>query len=212
MSLIDWVNQMDWFNQMGTAVFALTGVLTAVRKKFDPIGILVLSTVTAIGGGTVRDLLLGIHPLGWIQDVTILFVIIATVIGSLLWMRLVKITFKPGAWSALLVADALGLALFTINGTQIAEDLNTHWLIAIVMGTMTGSAGGVIRDVLANEEPLLFRQTELYATTSITGASVYLLLEQVGAARNFAAIAGMIIVAGLRLAALKWKIKLPVIS
>jgi uncharacterized membrane protein YeiH len=201
-----------WFNQMGTAVFALTGVLTAVRKKFDPIGIVVISTVTAIGGGTIRDLLLGIHPIGWIRDVNVLFVILVTVVISLLLIRFARVSVRLGGMSTLLLADALGLALFTLGGTQIAEQQNVHWLIAMVMGTITGSAGGVIRDVLTNEEPLLFKQTELYATASLAGAGLYLLLEHAGLSQNFAAILGMIAVSALRLAALKWKIRLPVFA
>jgi uncharacterized membrane protein YeiH len=199
------------FNLLGTSVFAISGVLTALRKRFDPIGLLVIATVTAIGGGTIRDLLLGVHPVSWIRDINILYVIIATVIGTLIWLRFLPAK-NTGSISPLLVADALGLALFTIGGTQVAEQLDVHWLIAMVMGTITGSAGGVIRDVLTNEEPLLFRQTELYATTSIVGSGIYLLLKHADLPVNFSAMVGMLVIALLRLAALKWKIKLPVFS
>lgn len=198
-------------NLLGTSVFAITGVLTAVRKKFDPIGILVLSTVTAIGGGTVRDILLGINPVSWIRDINVLYVIFATVFLSVGAVHFSKVRIS-GIQPYLLVADALGLGLFTIGGVQVAQEQNVHFLIAIVMGTITGSAGGVIRDVLANEEPLLFRQTELYATTSIVGASLYILLEYLGIDANASAVAGMIAVAGLRMAALKFAIKLPVFN
>ena len=196
-------------NLFGTAVFAVTGVLTAVRKKFDPIGVLVISTVTAIGGGTTRDVLLGLHPIAWVRDINILYVIIASVIVSLVAIRFNHVKVS-NVLPALLVADAIGLGLFTISGTQVAEQQGVHAFIAIVMGTLTGSAGGVIRDVLANEEPLLFRQTELYATASIAGASFYLLLESLGLSQNIAAIIAMMTVSGLRLAALRYKIKLPI--
>lgn len=198
-----------WFNQMGTAVFALSGVLTAVHRKFDPIGILVIATVTAIGGGTIRDLLLGIHPVNWVRDVNVLYVIFSTVIISLFAIRFLKIR-NSRTQSPLLIADALGLALFTIGGTQIAEQVGVHPMIAVVMGTITGSAGGVIRDVLTNEEPWLFRQNELYATAAILGAIIYLLLEMTGVSQNFAAMVGMLTIVTIRLSALKWQVKWPV--
>lgn len=201
---------LQWFNLFGLAVFALSGVLTAVRKNFDPIGILVISTVTAIGGGTTRDLLLGIHPVTWVTDVKTLVVILITTLLSLLVIRFSRISFMKPPYTPLLIADALGLALFAIGGAQIAENQGTHWLIALVMGTITGAAGGVIRDVLTSETPLLFRQTELYATAAIAGGGIYLILEGFGVERDLSAVLGMATIALLRLAALRWKIKLPV--
>jgi uncharacterized membrane protein YeiH len=201
---------LAWFNLFGLSVFAFSGVLTAVRKKFDPIGVVVISTVTAMGGGTIRDLLLGIRPVSWVTNVESLLVILITTAVSLVIIHFFRIPRLKPPFSPLLVADALGLGLFAIGGTQIAENQGTHWLISIVMGAMTGSAGGVIRDVLTSETPLLFRQTELYATAAIVGCGAYLILENAGIERDPAALVGMAVIFLFRLAAIRWNIKLPV--
>ena len=190
---------------IGIAVFAASGALAAGRKSFDAIGVGVIAVVTALGGGTLRDLLLDRHPLFWIADPTYLWVVLASAAATLLYAR----NRRPPS-SLLLVADALGLALFTISGAQIAEQHGLHGLIVVVMGTLTGAAGGVLRDVLCNEIPLLFGPTEtLYATAAIAGASAYLGLEQLGVERTVAALAGMGGVAAVRLAAIAWQLRLP---
>jgi uncharacterized membrane protein YeiH len=112
----------------------------------------------------------------------------------------------------LLIADALGLALFTISGAQVAEERNMSGVIVVVMGTITGSAGGLLRDVLNAEVPLLLRQSDLYATAAIAGATVYLVLQATGIERMPAAVLGMMTVVGLRLAAIFLGLRLPVFS
>ncbi len=190
---------------IGIAVFAASGALAAGRKSFDAIGVGVIAVVTALGGGTLRDLLLDRHPLFWIADPIYLWVVLASAAATLLYVR----NRRPPN-SLLLVADALGLALFTISGAQVAEQQGLHGLIVVVMGTLTGAAGGVLRDVLCNEIPLLFGPTEtLYATAAIAGASAYLGLEQLGVERTIAALAGMGVVAAVRLAAIAWQLRLP---
>lgn len=191
---------------LGVAVFAVSGAIAAGRKRFDLLGVAVLATVTAIGGGTTRDVLLNRHPVFWIKDPTYLVVILAAAALTLLYVR-----FRLPPRTSLLVADALGLALFTISGAQIAEGRDFPGLIVVVMGTITGSAGGVLRDVLSAETPLLLRQTDLYATAAIAGATVYLVLQAVGLERTSAGLVGMAVVAGLRLAAIWWRLRLPVI-
>jgi uncharacterized membrane protein YeiH len=186
-------------------VFAVSGALAAGRKRFDLLGVAVLSTVTAIGGGTTRDVLLNRHPVFWINDPTYLVVILAAAALTLLYVR-----FREPPRTSLLVADALGLALFTISGAQVAEERNLPGLIVVVMGTITGSAGGLLRDVLSAEVPVLFRQTDLYATAAITGVTAYLELQAAGMERTPAALLGMAAVAGLRLAAIRWGLRLPV--
>ena len=118
--------------------------------------------------------------------------------------------FREPPRTSLLVADALGLALFTISGAQVAEERNLPGVIVVVMGTITGSAGGLLRDVLSAEVPLLLRQTDLYATAAIAGATAYLVLQAVGMGRTPAVLVGMAAVAGLRLAAIWWGLRLPV--
>jgi uncharacterized membrane protein YeiH len=190
---------------VGVAVFAVSGALVAGRKQLDLLGVAVVATVTAIGGGTIRDVLLDRHPVFWIRDPTYLVVILAAAALTILYARV----RKPPRIS-LLVADALGLALFTISGAQIAEERNLPGIIVVLMGTITGTAGGLLRDVLSAEVPLLLRQTDLYATAAIVGATAYLLSQAAGLEPEDAALVGMATVFGLRLAAILWRLRLPV--
>lgn len=190
----------------GVAVFAVSGALVAGRKqRFDLLGVAVIAIVTAIGGGTIRDLLLDRHPVFWIEDPTYLLVILSAAALTMVYAR-----FHQPPRISLLVADALGLALFTISGAQVAEQRDLSGTIVVVMATVTGTAGGLLRDVLSAEVPLLLRQSELYATAAIAGATAYLLLQAAGLERTPAALAGMATVAGLRLASILWRLRLPV--
>jgi uncharacterized membrane protein YeiH len=189
---------------LGVAVFAASGALSAGRKGFDLIGVIVISGVTAIGGGTLRDVLLDRHPIFWIADPAQLVVILAAAALTLLYVR-----FRRPPWTALLVADALGLALFSISGAQVAEQRGLPGIIVVMMGAITGSAGGVLRDLLSGEVPLLLRHTELYATASIAGIIVYLFAERTGAGITPAALLGMAVVAAIRFAAILWRLRLP---
>jgi uncharacterized membrane protein YeiH len=189
----------------GVAVFAVSGALAAGRKRFDLLGVMVIATVTAIGGGTLRDVLLDRHPVFWIQDPTYLPVIFVAAALTVVYSR-----FRPPPRTSLVVADAFGLALFTISGAQIAEAQDLPGIIVVVMGTITGTAGGVLRDVLSGEVPLLLRQTDLYATASIAGVLVYLGAEAAGVSVPLASLLGMAVVAGLRIAAIVWSLRLPV--
>jgi uncharacterized membrane protein YeiH len=190
---------------LGVAVFAISGALAAGRKGFDLLGVGIISAVTAIGGGTLRDVLLDRHPIFWIADPLQLWVILAAAVLTLVYVR-----FRKPPWTALLVADALGLALFSISGARIAEERGLPGIIVVVMGTMTGSAGGVLRDILSGEVPILLRQSELYATASMAGITVYLLTVRAGLATTAAALLGMAVVAAIRFAAILWRLRLPV--
>lgn len=191
---------------LGVAVFAVSGALTAGRKGLDLFGVTVIATVTALGGGTVRDLLLD-RTVFWIADPTQLIAVLAATILTIIWVR-----FQIPPRASLLVADALGLALFTIAGAQIAEQRGLHGLIVVLMGAITGSVGGLIRDVLCAEVPLLLRESQLYATAAIVGATSYLVLQRIGVERPVAALVGMGVVALLRLAAIAWNLRLPVVK
>ncbi len=190
---------------LGVAVFAVSGAIAAGRKRFDVLGVAVIATVTAIGGGTIRDVLLNRHPVFWIKDPTYLLVIFLAAALTLLYAR-----FHKPPRLALFIADALGLALFTISGAQVAEERSLSGIIVVLMGTITGTAGGLLRDVLSAEVPLLLRQTDLYATAAIAGATAYLILQATGLERTHAALVGMGVVAGLRVAAILWRLRLPV--
>lgn len=184
----------------------MSGAIVAARKRFDLLGIAVIATVTAIGGGTIRDVLLNRHPVFWIKDAVYLVVIFGATALTALYLLFCK---PPGI--GLLVADAFGLALFTISGAQVAEERDLPAIIIVIMGTITGSAGGLLRDLLGGEVPLVLRQTDLYATAAIAGATSYLVLQAVGMEQTWAALLGMATVAGLRLAAIVWKLRLPVL-
>lgn len=161
------VEQIVYISDMfGTAVFAFSGVLVAGRLRMDGFGVMVLAAVTAIGGGTIRDMILGATPVFWVRDPLYIWVVIAT---ALIGMWMVKLPRRM-PWYVLPVADAFGLALFTVIGAQKALNFGTSGLIAVLMGTMTGVAGGMIRDVLAREVPMVL-QKEIYATACILGGS-----------------------------------------
>lgn len=192
---------------LGVAVFATSGALAAGRKRLDLLGVLVIAAVTAIGGGTIRDLLLDRHPVFWIADPVYLYIVIAAAALTILYTR----RFHPPE-RLLLVADALGLGLFTISGAQIAEHAGLSGIAAVLMGTLTGAAGGVVRDLLTAEIPLILRRGEIYATAAIAGATLYLVLQGAGVDRSAAGLIGIATVVALRLAGIVWRIALPVFT
>ncbi len=188
---------------VGVAVFAVSGALAAGRKSMDLFGVIVIAVVTAIGGGTIRDLLLDRHPIFWIQDTTYLVVIIAVAVATPLYSR-----FRAVPGKALLVADALGLAVFTVIGAQIAEQEHLPGIIVAMVATITGAAGGVVRDVLCTEVPVILRK-DIYATASLAGAVVYLLARKAALDAAAGMLAAMATVVILRLAAIFWGLHLP---
>lgn len=173
-------------------IFAVSGCLAAGRKSLDLVGVLVIAVVTAIGGGTLRDLLLNRHPIFWTSDPSYLYAIVVAVVVTIAYVR-----FRPPPDQLLRIADAIGLSEFTIVGTQYAEELGKPAIVAVVMGTLTGTAGGVIRDILCNDVPILFQGGYLYATAAIIGASAYVLFQE-PLGREAAAYLGMAIVGVLR--------------
>jgi uncharacterized membrane protein YeiH len=192
---------------IGVSVFAISGALAAGRKHLDLLGVVVLALVTAMGGGTVRDLLLDRHPIIWLEDPVYLVVIVASAFLTMAYVR-----WRPAPEKSLLIADAVGLALFSITGAGIAERAGMHPVSCVVLGTITGSAGGVLRDVLTAEIPLLFRPGALYASAAIAGTAAYFLLEAAGLPRPVPSLAGILIVIAVRLAGIWWKLSLPVFS
>ncbi len=196
-----------YFDLLGVAVFAVSGVLAAGRKGLDMLGVMVIAVVTAIGGGTLRDVLLDRHPIFWIADPTYLWVILAACAVTLTCLRC-----WVASGRALLVADALGLAFFTVGGVQITQQAGYADPIAVIMGTITGVAGGAIRDLLTAEIPLVLRPSLLYATAAIAGAVLYLVLASHGLQQEWAALASMGTTVGLRLAAILWGLRLPAVQ
>lgn len=184
------------FDLFGVFVFAVSGALVAARKQLDWLGALVLAAVTAVGGGTLRDLLLARHPLVWFSDAHYLLTIALAVAATWVWGRQ-----RPVPKRALLVADAAGLSLFTVVGTQVALTQGQGAVIAVLLGITTGAAGGAIRDVLCAEVPLVLRQ-EIYATAAAAGGLLFVLLTGLGLPAAAAALIAMAAVFALRLAAI----------
>ena len=187
----------------GVAVFAVSGALAAGRTGMDLFGVMVVSTVTAVGGGTLRDVLLDNQPLFWVRDVNYLLVAFGAAALTLAYVR----AFRPPR-GALLVADAFGLALFTVIGARVALEAGAPALICVIMGVVTGSAGGLLRDVLCAEVPLLLRR-DVYALAAMAGASLYVLLEGSGVAVIVSAPLSVGAVFAIRLAAIRWDLHAP---
>jgi len=187
----------------GIAVFATTEALSARERDMDVFGVIVIALVTAIGGGSLRDVLLGRTPVFWIQDTT--YIIIGTIFALL---TAPATHFKLLPRRPLLIADAFGLAVFTVIGTQIALDNGVSSLIAIILGVMSAVAGGVIRDLLSDQIPLILRK-EIYATASFCGALAYLLCQNLPVVMTFSTTIGVLTTLLLRLAAIRWGWSLP---
>lgn len=192
------------FDLFGVIVFAITGSLAAGKKQLDLFGGMVLALVTALGGGTLRDLILGNDPIFWIADLTYIYLVIATAVAVFIIARYRKLPERT-----LLIADAFGLAIFSVLGAEVALQANAPGLVAIIMGMLTGVAGGIIRDILSNEIPLILQQ-EIYATAAIAGATVFVLLKQFSMLSQFNLALAAAVTLSLRLAAIKWKFSLPV--
>jgi uncharacterized membrane protein YeiH len=192
----------------GVTVAAITGVLAAKGKQVDLFGIIVLALVTAFGGGTVRDVALGYLPVFWIKDPNFLLNAVAVAIATFYVAR-----FYEFPYTALLVADAFALSFFTVLGTQKALTLSSSYSIAIAMGVITGVAGGILRDVLVGEMPLVFRpHICLYATAALLGAGVYCAVCHWQPGERMNLVIGTIATLLLRLAGIRWKLALPVFS
>ena len=189
-------------DRIGVFVFALSGGIAAVRKEMDLFGVLVLAFLTAVGGGTLRDLILD-APVFWLADTLALALCGAGgIVAFFLWKPIDN--FRPLRW-----ADAAGLALFSVAGAAKAASLGHGFVIILIMGTMTASAGGLLRDVVANRVPVLLLPGELYATAAALGAGVYAALHFSGVVDGVAFAAGMGAGFALRAAAIVFNLTLP---
>jgi uncharacterized membrane protein YeiH len=197
---------MVWIEFTAVAVCAISGVLAASGQRLDLFGVLVLATVTALGGGTIRDLCLGTYPIFWIQNPGYL---LTALMAALFTFVIARFFVMPHR--VLLVADAFGLALFAIAGTEKTLALQLPGIIAVLMGVVTGVAGGVLRDVLRREVPLVFRpEIYLYATAALAGSALLVGLRQWIPDFGKAPLAAMGLTLILRLSAILFKLKLPI--
>ena len=187
----------------GVAVFAISGALAGLHRDLDLFGIVVLASVTAIGGGTLRDLLLNRTPVFWVAAPSYLYVILVAAL-----LTFIAPGYLVGLERPMLIADALGLGLFAISGAQVAESQRRPWIVVILMGTMTGVAGGVIRDLLSGVVPVLLRR-DIYATAAVAGISAYLLLRRCRLDQPLALPISIFIVVAVRLLAIRYGWQLP---
>jgi uncharacterized membrane protein YeiH len=192
---------------VGTVAFAVSGAMAAVRARMDWLGVLVLAIVVAIGGGTVRDLLLGRVPVFWVAEpwpVVVAAVTAVVVIG--LATRYPQ--SKPDSWTVVVVADAAGLAVFTVAGTLIAAAGGASPPVAVLLGVVTGTGGGVLRDVLVGRRPLVL-VGEVYALAAVAGATLFLLLVEASGDPGVARWVAVAVVLAVRLLALRRGWSLP---
>lgn len=195
-----------WIGLAAVSVNALTGVLDAGRKQMDLVGVVMVGSATALGGGTVRDLLLD-RTVFWISDQTYLVVALATTVVIFFAVRGLRLPPR-----LFLIPDAVGLALFTVVGTQVALEWQAPWLVASLLGVITGVLGGVLRDVLCNDVPLIFVRGELYASAAWAGALALIGLQALGLSAVAAAWISMAVVLVARLLAMAFRITLPTYS
>ncbi|HQV61222.1 MAG: trimeric intracellular cation channel family protein [Chitinophagaceae bacterium] len=188
---------------LGTIAFAVSGAFLAMEKKLDPFGVLVLAFVTAIGGGTLRDILIGNLPVSWLRNETASIVIFSAAVVTMLFGRYLK-KFT----TTLFLFDALGLGLFTLVGIKLGIEKDFSVGICITLGTITACFGGVVRDVLLNNIPLLFRK-EIYAMACIAGGAVYFLLREMNIDPDLSTILGILIIFVIRIIAVRYKLFLP---
>jgi uncharacterized membrane protein YeiH len=194
-----------YLEHFGIAVSAITGVLAARGKRIDLFGVLVLALVTAFGGGTVRDLLAGDLPVVWLRSPE--FLLNATSIALLTFFT-VRMWNLPH--NVLLIADAFALALFSMLGARKGIALGFSPPVIVLLGVITGVAGGIIRDVLTGEVPLVFQpEIHLYATAALAGATAFVTLVKLGVDEPIATPLGLAMVLGLRLLGIRWRLTLP---
>ncbi|MEO0564882.1 MAG: trimeric intracellular cation channel family protein, partial [Chloroflexota bacterium] len=185
------------------AIFAITGALVARGKNIDLYGVTVFSFVTAVGGGTVRDMLLGLTPVFWIEDPTYVVVSVVFGLGTFALARRLKLPAQ-----LLIVADAFGLALFTVIGYQIGAGATGNPLVALIMGVLTGTGGGLIRDLLNGTVPLVLKE-EIYASASILGALLMLAGPPLGVPTSVTIMGSMATIIIVRLVTIYRKQSLP---
>ena len=187
---------------LGTIAFAVSGSLTAMKKRMDPFGIFIIAFVTAIGGGTLRDLLID-APITWMRDLTYGYVIFGTAIIAVIFRK--KLSYIR---RSLFLFDTIGIALYTVIGVEKGIATDFPPLICIALGTISACFGGVIRDILCNEIPIIFRK-EIYATACILGGIVYFLLLKTSLTPDLVLIIAGAVVIAVRLLAVVFNLSLP---
>ncbi|SHO62111.1 trimeric intracellular cation channel family protein [Algoriphagus zhangzhouensis] len=188
---------------IGTFVFAISGALAVREREHDIFGAGFTGFITAIGGGTLRDILLDAYPLVWIADINVLYAILVGILAAFIFPN-----FLSKLRKTLFLFDTLGIAFFTVLGVEKALSLGVRPEIAAIMGMFSAVMGGVIRDTLTNEIPILFRK-EIYASACLAGAILYLILNYFGLERDWNLLISVAAIIAIRLVAMKYKLSLP---
>lgn len=190
---------------IGTIVFAISGAIAARQHKMDLFGMFVLAFVTGVGGGTLRDVMIGSTPVFWMkQPIYVLMIALAVIITAICKHRFDSIRWKNG----LLIFDAIGLGVFTVIGVQKGINFGLHPIICIALGGITGCFGGLIRDILRNEVPIIL-QKEVYVTASLLGGIIFMLFRDAGFESNWIDVATVSTVIVIRLLAIRFNLNLP---
>ena len=200
------MNTLYILDLIGTFAFAISGIRLAMKKELDLFGAIVIGFVTAVGGGTFRDVLLGSFPVIWVQDLYYpMIVVLALPVTYFFRKQFIYLS------KTLFLFDTIGIGIFTILGLQKALSLGIHPAIAIVMGMVSAVVGGVIRDILCNEIPLIFRK-EIYATACLLGALVYFALVNTSINQDVNVIITILVIVAIRISAIKYKWRLPIMK
>lgn len=205
----NWMNTAElvyFIDLLGTLVFAISGWAAASKKEMDPFGASVLAFITAVGGGTLRDVLIGSTPVGWMQDLNYLLMIAIGIALGLLFRK-----FFEKLRKTMFLFDSIGIGLFTILGIEKTLQYGLSPVVAILMGTVSAVFGGVVRDTLANEIPLIFRQ-EIYATACLTGGILFMILTYFNLNTDVKIIVTVCYIITLRIISVKNKWSLPTIK
>lgn len=197
------INTMEAIETLGTISFAISGTFAAMQRRLDPFGVLIIAFVTSIGGGTVRDLLLGDTPVAWMRDVNYCLLILMTSLATIFFKTHIK-KFKV----TLFLFDSLGLGLFTMLGIQKGIMFGLSPGICVALGTITGCFGGVIRDTLLNTIPVIFHR-EIYATACILGGVMYYALKYFNLKDDVATVLVIAFIFILRVIVVRFKLALP---
>lgn len=199
-------NFLNLIDILGTFAFAVSGVFSAMERRLDLFGALIISFATAIGGGTIRDILVGNMPVNWLHNESTIQVIFVAAVVTIIFG-----SFLKQLHTALFVFDALGLGLFTIIGLEIGLEKGFSTGICIALGTISACFGGVLRDVLLNKVPLIF-QKEIYALACIIGGIIYVLLKQTELNNDVAKILCILLIIFIRVVAVRFRLSLPRIT
>lgn len=191
---------------VGILAFAVSGFVEARQKEMDLVGVFTVAFITSFGGGTLRDILLDRRPLFWVENQEYPILIFVLALVAFPFWRQLRLAVAD---RTIIYADALGLGLFSVNGASLALELKMPMFVCVMMGVITGIFGGVLRDVLCNQIPMVFRRGQLYATCCFLGCWVYLLAEWARLGQSAALLAGVATIFVLRVLAVRFNLTLP---